>query len=282
MDAKELQAMWDEEAAATAKETPEATPAVETPPEPEAVAEEVPAETPAEVPPETPVDPNEELRATVAQLQDRLRKTEGHIGGLTSELKRTKEAMAAGTAAAQSTNGEAPTSTQMQTASKNPAAWDKLKNDFPEWAEGVEAYMATRQAPQGLTPEQVQERLQQQEAALRAEMAAQLNELRVETRHEGWKETVNSAEFFAWAKAQSPDIQALAASDSPSDAIRMLDLYKSAKAKPVADVAQERKSRLTASATPRGDNTTPRKSVDDMTPRELWEFEAKRRAAATT
>lgn len=278
---EELQAMWEQEAAAAAANE---APAEETPPpEPEAAPE--PAKQP-EPEPEPQPDPIqqalEELRATNAQLQERLRRTEGHIGGLTSELKRTKEALSAGQAAAQQAT-EAPTSAQMQTASKNPEAWERLKEDFPEWADGVEAFMSSRLTglqPGGQSPEQVQQLLQQQEAALRADMQRQMAELQVETRHEGWKETVRTPEFSTWVMQQAPEIQALATSDSPRDAIRMLDLFSAAKAKPAAAVTQDRKSRLAASATPRGDNVPVRKSLDDMSPQELWDFEAKRRVAS--
>jgi len=283
---EELQAMWEEEAAAAAKgDDTQATPAEETPPEQTASTESEPqASAPEQTSTDTPaVDPTEELRSHIAQLQDRLRKTEGHIGGLTSELKRTKDALAAGTAAAQQTQGEAPTSTQMQTAAKTPEAWEKLKADFPEWAEGIEAYMATRQPgaqAAGITPEQMQERLQQQEATLRAEMATRVNEMFVETRHEGWKDTVKTPEFAAWAQVQSPEIKALAASDNPADAVRMLDLYKKSTETPATSIATDRQSRLAASATPRGEKVAPRKGVADMTPEELWDYEANRRAKA--
>lgn len=278
---QELQAMWDQEAAAAT-----ANPAEDTPP-PETDAAAAPTEPAVQPEPEPAPQPDpvqqalEELRATNAQLQERLRRTEGHIGGLTSELKRTKEALSAGQAAAQQTN-DAPSNAQMQTASKNPEAWERLKEDFPEWADGVEAFMSSRLTglqPGGQSPEQVQQLLQQQEAALRADMQRQMAELQVETRHEGWKETVRSPEFSTWVMQQAPEIQALATSDAPRDAIRMLDLFNAAKAKPATAVTQDRKSRLAASATPRGDGVPVRKSLDTMSPQELWDYEAKRRVA---
>lgn len=277
---EELQAMWEQEAAVAAATE---TPAEETPP-PESEAAPAPAEQPDLEPAPQP-DPVqqalEELRATNAQLQERLRRTEGHIGGLTSELKRTKESLSAGQAAAQQAS-TAPTSNQMQSASKNPEAWERLKEDFPEWADGVEAFMSSRLTglqPGGQNPEQVQQLLQQQEAALRSDMHRQMAELQVETRHEGWKETVRMPEFSNWVMQQAPEIQSLAMSDAPRDAIRMLDLFAAAKAKPATAVTQDRKSRLAASATPRGDSAPVRKSLDGMSPQELWDFEAKRRVA---
>ena len=269
---QELQALWEEEA-----KKPEEAPAAETPPPAPEVTEPEPVEEVAIDPVQQALD---ELRATNTQLQERLRKTEGHIGGLTSELKRTKEQLSAGQAAAQVAT-EAPTSTQMAAAAKNPESWDRLKSDFPEWAEGVDAFVSSRLAgiqTGGSDPAQMQQLLQQQEAALRADFTRQLAEVQIESRHEGWKDIVQAPEFGAWVNAQTPEIKALAASDSPRDAVRMLDLYSASRAKPATDITQDRKSRLAASATPKGDAVPARKSLDTMSPQELWEYEAKKRA----
>jgi hypothetical protein len=57
----------------------------------------------------------------------------------------------------------------------------------------------------------------------------------------------------------------------------MLDLYHQAKAKPAAEIKQERGARLAAAATTRPGQTPPPRTVDDMSPEELWNYEAAKR-----
>jgi hypothetical protein len=70
-------------------------------------------------------------------------------------------------------------------------------------------------------------------------------------------------------------------SEKGRDAIRMLDLFAEAKAKPVSAVQQERAAKLAAAASnkPNGAATPAAKSVEDMSPAELWEYERKRSAS---
>lgn len=286
---EQLQAAWNEEAAARAAPKGDAPPAEETPLATEQAPEEPAPEQQQATTEQTPEAPDpakrvEELATLNAQLQERLRRVEGHIGGLTSELKRTKDQLTAGHAVAQAVT-DAPTTSQMAEAA-NPEAWQRLKDDFPEWAAGVEAYMNARVA--GIKPsqeapstEQFQQSLQQQEAALRADFNRQLAEMQVEVRHEGWKQTVATPEFNAWYAKQNDEVRGLAGSDKPKDAVRLLDLYNSAKTNSVEAIANDRRTRLAASATPKGSAAPTRKSEEGMTAKEYWEYLARQRGAAT-
>lgn len=51
----------------------------------------------------------------------------------------------------------------------------------------------------------------------------------VDTRHKGWKNTVKTPEFKFWLAAAPEDVAALAGSDSPQDAIELLDKYMEAR-----------------------------------------------------
>lgn len=177
---------------------------------------------------------------------------------------------------------EAPTQGQMAAAAKNPEKWEQLKADFPEWAGAMEEYVAVKLGsvrPQqaGLTPEQVAGYVQQQVAQTKAEMARALEEARIEGRYENWRDTVNTTDFAQWFTVQSPEVRALADSAAARDAIRMLDLFHEAKKHSAADIKQERGARLAAAATTRPGQTPPPKTLDGMSPAELWNYEAAKR-----
>ncbi|NDD53278.1 hypothetical protein EBZ39_05290 [bacterium] len=216
------------------------------------------------------------LEQANAQLLHHVKSADGRMAAIQREFQQARQA------AAQMPPQEAPSQGQMVAAAKNPEKWEQLKQDFPEWAGAMEEYVTAKLGgvqPQasGLTPQQVQELVFQQVAQTKAEMGLLLEEARVEGKHEDWKQTVNTPEFASWFFAQSADTRALADSPRARDAIRMLDLYEQAKARPAADIRQERNQRLAAAATTRPGQTPPPKTLDDMSPQELWNYEAARR-----
>jgi hypothetical protein len=175
---------------------------------------------------------------------------------------------------------EAPTQTAITSAAKNPEKWEQLKQDFPEWAGAMEEYVASKmggQQQQNLTPEQVTNYVQQQVAQTRAEMGRLMEEARIEGKYENWRDTVNTTEFAQWFTVQSPETRALADSSAARDAIKMLDLFNTSKSVSATDIRQERGARLAAAATTRTGQTPPPKTLGDMSPAELWNYEAKKR-----
>jgi hypothetical protein len=176
---------------------------------------------------------------------------------------------------------EAPSQGQIANAAKNPETWEQLKEDFPEWAGAMEEYVASKlgsvQSQQGLDPQQVAAFVQQQVDQTKAEMRQAIEEARVDGKYENWKDTVNTLEFTQWFTVQSPEIRSLANSDSARDAIRMLDLFHETKKRSASDIKQERGQRLAAAATTRPGQTPPPKTLDDMSPEELWNYEAAKR-----
>ena len=218
----------------------------------------------------------DQLAQANAQLLQHVRSAEGRVAAMQREFQQAKAAQQS--VAPQ----EAPSQGQMAAAAKNPEKWEQLMSDFPEWAGAMEEYVASklgsvpRGAP-GLTPQQVQELVQQQVSQTKAEMTRAIEEARVEGKYENWREVINTPEFAQWFSVQAPELRALADSSAARDAIRLLDTFHQAKAKPAADIRQERGARLAAAATTRPGQTPPPKTLGDMSPAELWNYEAAKR-----
>lgn len=264
----------------TAEREGNATP--ETPPEqkPETVAETIPE--PAAEP--KPIDPYEglhpEVRAKLErfdqmagaqqQLINELKEAKGRIGALQSEFAKSRQAKPA----------EQPSQTQIAAAQADPEKWSALKQDFPEWGEGITAYVEARLGQlggTGLSPEQVEQLVAQRTEASTAQLEKKFNEALVGVKHKSWRQDVNTPEFAAWYQVQSPDVQALANSPNGFDAIEMLDRYHADKAKPVTDVKQDRQNKLQAAVTAKPGQAKVTKTFDDMTPAEQWEYMARER-----
>ena len=281
LSSEEAQNLWNEEASklnadddtsasellATAPETPQDF-------EPEQ----------AQVEPEQPEDPLAGLSPTVraklaqidelaqanAQLLHHVKTTEGRVAAMQREAQQARQAA----------TQDAPTQTAIASAAKNPEKWEQLKQDFPEWAGAMEEYVASKmgdQQQQNLTPEQVTNYVQQQVAQTRAEMGRLMEEARIEGKYENWRDTVNTTEFAQWFTVQSPETRALADSSAARDAIKMLDLFNTSKSVSATDIKQERGARLAAAATTRTGQTPPPKTLGDMSPAELWNYDAKKR-----
>lgn len=295
---EEAQQVWNEEAsrldtggnplAAEAKAAvPEIPPQQDNQPETPA-AEAQPAEEPHQ--PEQPADPwaglPEELKAKIAkidqleqanaQLLHHVKTAEGRVAAMQREFQQARTAQQA------VAPNQAPSQGQMAAASKNPEKWEQLKTDFPEWASAMEEYVAAKLGSvspqqQGVDPQAVAQFVHQQVAQTKAEMVRAIEEARIEGKYDNWKDVVNTTDFVQWFAVQSPEVRALAESSSARDAIRMLDLFHEAKKRSAADIKQERGQRLAAAATTRPGQTPPPKALDDMSPEELWNFEARKR-----
>lgn len=216
-----------------------------------------------------------QLEEANAQLLQHVKTAEGRVAAMQREFALAK------TAQQSVAPQEAPTQGQMSAAAKNPEKWEQLKQDFPEWADAMEEYVAAKlggvQPNAGIDPEKVAAYVQQQVAQTKTEMARTIQEARIEGKYEDWKDTVNSTDFVQWFTVQSPEVQALANSPTARDAIRMLDLFHDAKKRSASDIKQERGARLAAAATVRSGQTPPPKTLDDMSPAELWQYEAAQR-----
>ena len=211
----------------------------------------------------------DELAQANAQLLHHVKTTEGRVAAMQREAQQARQVAIQ----------DAPSQTAIASAAKNPEKWDQLKQDFPEWAGAMEEYVAAKIGTQqsGLTPEQVSQLVQQQVSQSKAEMLANIEEARIEGKYEDWKTTVNTPEFAAWFAVQSFDVKALAESPQSKDAIKMLDMFSDSRTRSASDIRQERGARLAAAATTRPGQTPPPKTIGDMSPAELWNYEAKKR-----
>ena len=276
LSSKEAQNLWNEEASklaagddslaadsiATAPETPQA---------------ELQLELEQEEDPYAGLSPT--LRAKLAQIDElaqangqllhQVKITEGRVAAMQREAQQARQVAIQ----------NAPSQTAIASAAKNPEKWDELKQDFPEWGGAMEEYVAAKIGTQqaGLTPEQVSQLVQQQVSQSKAEMIANIEEARIEGKYGDWKTTVNTPEFAAWFAVQSFEVKALAESPQSKDAIKMLDMFSDSRTRSASDIRQERGARLATAATTRPGQTPPPKTLGDMSPTELWNYEAKKR-----
>lgn len=206
------------------------------------------------------------LESQLSQALARLRNAEGHIGGLTSQLKQQLQA-AQQTAA----NGsDAPSASEIRAAQGSAEKMAALRRDYPEFADAIDSVLNERV---GHLERKIAEARQQSaatEPVVTAQDISQLrSELLVESRHPGWQQRVQQPEFGGWLKRQPREVQLLADSRDPQDAVRLLDLHNEAvKPKP------NNKNLDAAAALPSGrpGAATRQKSLDDMTPDELWAY----------
>jgi len=280
----EAQQVWNEEAskldAGGDPSAPELQAAVpETPPqetlEPQTVEakQEAPVDPLAGLPEEVKIALSKitQLEQANAQLLHHVKTTEGRVAAMQREAQQGRQAAASVDAA--------PSQGQMAAAAKNPEKWEQLKQDFPEWAGAMEEYVGAQISGMqpGVRATDIVEYVQQQLVAERESMKTAIEEARVEGKYENWRETVATQDFAAWFALQPAEIKNLADSSAAKDALRMLDLFHTAKAKPASEIRQERGARLAAAATTRPGQTPPPKTLDDMSPEELWNYEAKKR-----
>lgn len=275
----EAQKIWDQLDAEESGRAPAPAPAEPPPQEPEpeanptdpAPAEEAGAlpvsEEEAVVGDQALLDKINGLEQMLSQVTQRLRNAEGHIGGLGSQLKQQLQAAQQVTAK----GGDAPTATEIRDAQKSPEAMARLKADYPEFADAMESALNERLSS---IEQQLKQQLQQQPAqptVTPQEIAQLRSEMYVEVKHPGWQERVRTPEFVGWLQRQPREVQMLAASESPQDAVRLLDLHSDA----LKSAASSRTQRLSsAAAIPSGRSGTNirQKAVDDMTPEEYWRY----------
>ena len=204
------------------------------------------------------------------KLLNALKETQGRVSALQSEFAKQRQAQPA----------VAPTQTAIAAAAKDPEKWSALKKDFPEWGDGITEFVDARLAAlgrSGVSPEQLEAVVAQRVGSATEALAGRVEEMLIETKYQTWRDIVKQPDFETWFKAQKPEVQALSQSPRGVDALRMLDLFSEAKAKPVAQVRQSRQQVLAAAVQGKPAAPTATKTVADMTPTELWKYEAELR-----
>ncbi|WNO06045.1 hypothetical protein [Rhodoferax mekongensis] len=214
------------------------------------------------------------LSQQVEGLSARLRSAEGNIGGLKSNLKTQLEAAKSVTQA----GGEAPTTTEITKAQASPEAFAALERDYPEFAKALKPAMANLEQEiarlRTNQPQAAANPLDTSNVVTKEELAEMKAEMAINAVHPGWQKTVQSPEFIGWLSNAPREIKALAASEDPQDAIRLLDLRAEAIKAQAKEERTERttpRSLVRASTIPTGRRSmVTTKSVDDMTPQEYW------------
>lgn len=214
-----------------------------------------------------------ELESANTQLLHHVKTAEGRVAAMQREFQQARQAQQ--TVAPD----DAPSQGQMSAAARNPEKWEQLKQDFPEWASAMEEYVGARlsDVQGGVQALQVADYVQEQLATVKADMRVAIEEARVEGKYDDWRTTVATPEFSQWFALQPAEVKSLADSTAGKDAIKMLDLFSTARAKPASEIRQERGARLAAAATSRPGQTPPPKTLDDLSPEDLWNYEAKKR-----
>jgi len=210
-------------------------------------------------------------------LPGQVRNLAGHIGGLNSKLDGAlTAAKAAATKAAGS--GAAPTDKEVKAAMSNPKAWEKLKEDFPDWAGPVEEELGAIRAEiakaKPVDTDALSKQVAQSLKPTLQESERRIREFtRVDSSHPDWEDTVKTPDFKAWLTTQPTDVQALAASDKARDAIKLLDAFKVKQTGKATLTPEEerlkKQQRLEQATTPKG-AASPRPS----TPSDEAEFAA--------
>ena len=249
---------------------PKAQPKQEEPAaKPEAAPEAAPAQPAADDPyaglPEVVKNTIVGLQTQVGSLQQRVRQAEGRVGELNGTVKQW------------TTAPRGPSPAETAAAKADPTKLAALRENYPEIFEGIEAVVASR-LPEKTEADPAHAGMSAEE--VRALLAKQEKDFEVEINHRGWKKTVQSPAFAGWYAQQQPEIRALADSDEPAAAIRMLDLFVASNTKKapnpnLAAAAAIPTGRPGSTASFRG------KTLDEMNPRELWDYyDAQDRAAA--
>lgn len=282
---EEMQAAWDAEA--KARGTGEPVVVEDVADEPAATVAEPAQSQAAATPPAQPQQPDPmavfmaEQRAATAELTRQLKETAGRVSTLQSELAK------AGKNAAAATPGEGPTQAQIDAAVKDPAEWTQLQEDFPEWAvamdkrldqkiaAAVKAQQPAQAAPPAMDPATLDQTIEKQVDARLFQREATLAEQQVP----GWRQTVKSPEFKSWFDKQPAEVKALANSPMSADCVKLVGSFRNSLSGQATNLTQQRQNRLALASTTRpGSGPKPAKSLEDMTPQELWKHEAALRA----
>lgn len=212
----------------------------------------------------------------LGELPGHVRNLQHQYGGLKSLTSSLKDAIAKATATTQAAGDATPTAEQIESAAKSEARWKQLVEDFPEWAEAIDERMkrieSQRPAPvdtsalktEVLTDAQARIAKAKEEARAEARVLARIDNAFPE---DDWEALINSDAFATWYGKQKPEVQSLSASPAAKDAIRLISLFKDARAKDAKAAAEKeaREKRLERAEQPQGvaHEATPSTPTDD-------------------
>lgn len=215
-------------------------------------------------------------------IANRLKQAESRIGSITNQIHEAKKTAQV----LEDKDKKAPTQSEIDAAAESDAEWKELRDEFPEWATAVDKRLKT----EGEKLKPIQEKLELLEKAINKvpdkkedravieKLRTEINEDVVASRFPNWKADAGSKDFKAWVATQPEDVKAKCGSLRAADAIHVLDLFdkhkknggKKQDGKTAAEIANERKQRLTKSQLPSSGKVRQfEKAESDMTPEEL-------------
>lgn len=220
-----------------------------------------------------PLDQFQELEN---RLASRMRKIEGHFGGLKSQMQEALKSALDSRDETISAGGDAPTKKEIKDTAGSRQKLEALKAEYPEWGitEAIDEQVGGLESRLNdkFNPDKIQGDLSERMESAITNSTVRLREvLRVDMAHPGWETTVSSDEFQYWKDSQGEDIQVLADSQSSIDAIKMLNAYEAHRnPKPAAEdkEADRRQRRLEGAVAP----TTARVPAAKRGPTEEEDF----------
>jgi len=272
LSAEEAQKLWDEEAKGLSEDLEDPALSAEPELEPEPESKPEPVDPFQGLPPEL-LAKIEDLQKANEDLRNHVLSAEGRVAAWQREREEQKRLSQVAT----------PTQTDVAKATANPEKWEQLKQDFPEWAEAMEEYVGTKvgQPSQGVSEEQLNRLIEERTEKIRTEALEAIEYAKLETKHSDWRETINSDEFVKWIGAQPVDVYNLIDSPKAADATRVIDLFKAARTPTtttVADIKNQRRATLSNAVVTKPGESSKSKTLDTMTPEELWNYEARQLA----
>ena len=194
-------------------------------------------------------------------IEERLKQTERRLGSVLNELHAAKET------AKQVT--DAPTKEQMIEANINDDSWNELKEDFPEWAQGIESKLAANSAEMRKElPDVVaiRDEISREFGERYSELESKLTGSIVSSHHKNWRDIVQSDDFQTWRETNGVND-----TNDAAEAIASISAYNEYKKSvpTVKDIKAEREQRLKTAENVTGRKINGPKSEADMTEEEL-------------
>lgn len=211
----------------------------------------------------------DQVAEMLPQLNTTLKETAGRVGSLQSQWAKHQQQLAS-----------QPTPAELEQAAKGKKSWQAIKEEHPDWAEGIESFVSEKTKP-GLSAEELEQQIAQQYQEKFAAETAKLSRAIVRIAHPKWEQDIRTPEFAGWMAGQDDTVKAQASSQDPEDAIALLNSYYASRKTGSDPRDKQRKlEAATEVRTPsRQAASTSLTSDDGMSEAELWEQEMKRRQA---
>ena len=249
------------------KEAPKVEEAQEA--KPDDKVDDKPDDKPGEKPDEKLEVPESEKTDREKKLEERLRSMEGKYGTLNSKFisldQKYKDLAESSRKEAKSEGVKTPTKEELKAALEDEQRLEKLKDDFPEYFDALEAQKRLFKAEidqvlgqQSSEKETLKTELEAVRKELADEKRARQAEI-VDEKHPGWQNVVASQNFKDWLNNQDDVTRELYESEYGRDVVKLLDKFQ--KESP-AKKQEQQKQRLESNITPATRSPASRPAVE--------------------